>query len=48
MNYAIKSNFLGAVLDVLKIENNGKAKPKDCTYFIRSVDEKDMEEYIRQ
>jgi len=48
VNYAIKSNFLGAVLDVLKIENNGKAKPKDCTYFIRSVDEKDMEEYIRQ
>ena len=48
VNYAIKSNFLGAVLDVLKIENNGKAKPKDCTYFIHSVDEKDMEEYIRQ
>lgn len=44
VNYAIKSNFLGAVLDVLKIPNTGKAKPKDCTYTIISIDKKWIEE----
>lgn len=38
VNYAIKSNFLGSVLDVLKINNTGKAKPKDCTYTIMKAD----------
>jgi len=38
VNYAIKSNFLGSVLDVLKINNTGKAKPKECTYTIIKVD----------
>ena len=44
VNYAIKSNFLGAILDVLKIQNTGKAKPKDCTYTIISLDKKDLME----
>ena len=44
VNYAIKSNFLGAILDVLKIQNSGKAKPKDCTYTIISLDKKDLTE----
>jgi S1-C subfamily serine protease len=44
VNYAVKSSFLGAVLDVLKIKNIGKAKPKDCTYTIISLDKKDLVE----
>ena len=44
VNYAIKSNFLAAILDVLKIQNTGKAKPKDCTYTIISLDKKDLVE----
>lgn len=44
VNYAVKSSFLGAVLDVLKIKNTGKAKPKDCTYTIISLDKKDLAE----
>ena len=44
VNYAIKSNFLAAILDVLKIQNIGKAKPKDCTYTIISLDKKDLVE----
>ena len=38
VNYAIKSNFLGDVIDVLRIKNTGKAKPKDCTYTIMKAD----------
>lgn len=44
VNYAIKSNFLADILDVLKIQNTGKAKPKDCTYMIHSIDKKDLME----
>ena len=44
VNYAIKSNFLVDILDVLKIQNTGKAKPKDCTYMIHSIDKKDLME----
>lgn len=47
VNYAIKSNFLGAILDVLKIQNTGKAKPRDCTYTIISLDEKWIDENIK-
>lgn len=43
VNYAIKSNFLGAVLDVLKIQNTGKSKPRDCTYIILSLDKSWLE-----
>lgn len=34
VNYAIKSNFVGAIIDVLGIKNSGKADPKNCTYFV--------------
>lgn len=34
VNYAIKSNFVGAVLDVLGIRYAGNAAPKECTYFV--------------
>lgn len=34
VNYAIKSNFVGAVLDVLGIRYAGNSAPKDCTYFV--------------
>ena len=34
VNYAIKSNFVGAIIDVLGIKNVGKAEPKNCTYFV--------------
>lgn len=34
VNYAIKSNFVGAIIDVLGIKNTGKADPKNCTYFV--------------
>ena len=44
VNYAIKSNFLADILDVLKIQNTGKAKPKDCTYMIYSTNMKDLVE----
>lgn len=35
VNYAIKSIFLGAILDVLNIKNTGTAKPNECTYSIQ-------------
>ena len=34
VNYAIKSNFVGAIIDVLGIKNTGKSDPKNCTYFV--------------
>lgn len=34
VNYAIKSNFVGAIIDVLGIKNTGAADPKNCTYFV--------------
>lgn len=39
VNYAIKSNFVGAVLEVLGIKNVGKAAPKECTYFVIGASE---------
>ena len=47
VNYAIKSNFLGAILDVLKIQNKGNAKPRDCTYTIISLDKKWIDENLK-
>lgn len=35
VNYAIKSNFLMAILDVLNIQNDGVSLPKECTYSIQ-------------
>ena len=48
VNYAIKSNFLGAILDVLKIQNNGSAKPKDCTYSIQGQSYRYYNERLRE
>ncbi|MCQ2103746.1 MAG: serine protease [Fibrobacter sp.] len=39
VNYAIKSNFVGAIIDVLGIKNVGKADPKNCTYFVVGRDD---------
>ena len=41
--YAIKSNFLAAILDSLKIPSTGTLPAKDATYTILSLDEKSVQ-----
>lgn len=40
--YALKSNFLGAVLDSLNISNTGKFAPKECIYSLETIDFADL------
>lgn len=40
--YALKSNFLGAVLDSLNISNTGKFAPKECIYPFVTIDFADL------
>ena len=47
VNYAIKSIFLGAILDVLNIQNEGFANPKECTYSIQGQTYKFYREQMR-
>lgn len=47
VNYAIKSIFLGAILDVLNIQNEGSANPKECTYSIQGQTYKFYREQMR-
>lgn len=39
---ALKSNFLGAVLDSLNISNTGKFAPKECIYPLVTIDFADL------